>query len=191
LSDKSGQNFRFNMNPTLSGPRLTLRPILKADRDGLYTAACDPEIWAQHPASDRHEISAFDPYFDFLMDAGGTLVAIERIKNRIIGCSRIYCVPDQPGDLAIGFTFLAQLYWGGSWNREMKQLLIAHILRCFPRVWFHIAPGNVRSQIATTRLGAKFAYDAELLLGPNAAPYKCYKLTAEDWKAATGHPLPL
>ena len=73
----------------------------------------------------------------------------------------------------------------------MKELLVSHILRRFPRVWFHIAPDNMRSQVATTRLGATFAYDAELLLGPGAAPYKCYKLTAEDWKAATGHPLPL
>ena len=180
----------FDSNPTLESDRLLLRPLLEADRDALYTAASDPELWAQHPASDRHEKHVFDPYFDYLLSAGGTLAAIARDTNDTIGCSRFYPVPDHSDEFGIGYTFLARAHWGGSWNKEMKTLMVAHVLKSFERVWFHIAPNNLRSQIATTRLGAKFAYDAELKISQRASMTKCYTLTKADWEAATGIELP-
>ncbi|MEM7750083.1 MAG: GNAT family N-acetyltransferase [Pseudomonadota bacterium] len=180
----------FDINPTLDGDRLHLRPLQEGDRGALYAAASDPETWAQHPASNRHEREVFEPYFDYLLSSGGTLVAIAREEGLTIGCSRFYPVPDHPGEFGIGFTFLARSHWGGSWNKEMKSLMVAHALKHFQRVWFHIAPNNQRSQIATTRLGAKFAYDAELQVGLSPAMTKCYTLTKEDWETATGIVLP-
>jgi len=176
----------FDIAPTLDGARLRLRPLVPSDRAALYAAANDPETWAQHPASNRHERPVFDAYFDFLCEAGGTLIALDRASGQAIGCSRFYPVPDHPGEFGIGFTFLARSRWGGSWNREMKELMVTHALAHFPRVWFHIAPSNLRSQIATTRLGAKFAYDAELLIGQSISLNKCYTMTKDDWGAATG-----
>lgn len=180
----------FDNEPTLSSERLLLRPLEETDRDALFMAANDPELWAQHPASDRHERHVFDPYFDYLLNAGGTLAAVSREADQVIGCSRFYPVPDHPEEFGIGYTFLARSHWGGSWNKEMKTLMVAHVLKSFDRVWFHIAPNNLRSQIATTRLGAKFAYDAELTIGQRAALTKCYTLTRADWEAATGIELP-
>ena len=173
--------------PVLNGPRLTLRPLVEADRDALHAAAADPLIWEQHPARTRYLRATFDPYFDSLRDAGGTLVARE--GDVVVGCSRFYPVPDHPGEWAIGFTFLARSHWGGGWNREMKALMAGHVLAHHPRVWFHIAPDNLRSQIATTRLGARHAYDADLDTGTGPVPYKCYTLTVADWTHATGAPL--
>lgn len=181
----------LDISPTLLGARISLRPISEDDREPLYLAANDPAIWAQHPASNRHERSVFDPYFDNLLGAGGTLVARELATDRVIGCSQFYEVPDQPGEYGIGFTFLARSHWGGQWNREMKALMVAHVLRTCPRVWFHIGPENMRSQIATTRLGAQFVYDADLEIGLVVGPYKCYTLTIEDWLTATGQSLEL
>ncbi|NVO28274.1 GNAT family N-acetyltransferase [Donghicola sp. C2-DW-16] len=163
---------------------LEMRPLTIEDREGLYQAASDPATWAQHPAKGRYQREAFWPYFDFLLHAGDVLVAVEAESGRIIGCSRFYAVPDQPGDVAIGFTFLDRAYWGGSWNRRMKALMVGHVLETRPRVWLHIAPDNLRSQIASTRLGAVHQYDAELDLGTGLAPYKCYTITADSWAAA-------
>ncbi|KPP89060.1 MAG: acetyltransferase [Rhodobacteraceae bacterium HLUCCA08] len=177
----------FDDQPELNGKRLCLRPMQAADRAGLFAAASDPATWEQHPADDRWRPEAFDPYFDVLLDAGGTLVA--RAGDAIIGCSRFYPVPDHPGDIGIGFTFLAPSHWGGGWNREMKALMLAHAFRHFDRVWFHIAPGNLRSQIATTRLGAVFRYDAELDLGTGSSLTKCYVMTPDSWRDATGQAL--
>lgn len=176
----------FNSNPRLDGDRLHLRPLAEADRDALYAAANDPELWAQHPASNRHEKPVFDEYFNYLLGAGGTLAAVERETDQVIGCSRFYPVPDHPDEYGIGYTFLARSHWGGSWNKEMKALMVAHVLKNFERVWFHIGPDNQRSQIATTRLGAKFAYDAELQISQRVSLTKCYTLSKDDWESATG-----
>ena len=175
----------LDVAPTLTGPRLTLTPLTDADRDALFDAAADPLIWEQHPAPDRYRRPIFESYFDGLLNAGGTLIA--RDGNTVIGCSRFYAVPDLPGDWAIGFTFLRRSHWGGDWNREMKALMVGHVLSDHHRVWFHIAPGNLRSQIATTRLGARHAFDSDLDLGAGPVPYRCYTLTATDWEQATGH----
>ena len=172
----------FDAHPTLIGPRLTLRPLSPEDRAGLKAAASDPRTWDQHPARDRWKAEVFDAYFDFLLAAGGTLVATE--GDRIIGCSRFYPVPDQPEDIGIGFTFLAPTHWGGSYNTEMKRLMVTHAFASFSRIWFHIAPDNTRSQIATTRQGAVWRHDATLDLGPGPSLTKCYDMTRESWEAA-------
>lgn len=172
----------FDNAPVLTGPRLTLSPLTAADKPGLRTAASDPETWAQHPAHNRWQPEVFDPYFDFLLAAGGTLCARE--GDQIIGCSRFYPVPDQPRDIGIGFTFLARSHWGGRYNGEMKSLMVTHAFAAFDRIWFHIAPDNLRSQIATTRLGAVWDYDAKLDLGPGPSLTKCYVMTPESWEAA-------
>lgn len=164
----------FDAAPTLRGPRLTLSPMVEADRAGLRAAASDPRTWEQHPARERWRAKVFDPYFDFLLAAGGVLVA--RLGDEIIGCSRFYQVPDQPDDIAIGYTFLDCRYWGGAMNREMKALMLAHAFASFERVWFHIAPDNLRSQIATTRLGAVWKYDTEMDFGAGPVLTKCYAL---------------
>ena len=179
----------FEQNPVLIGERIRLDPIQEADRDGLFSQASDREIWVQHPSFDRYQRAVFDPYFDFLLKAGGTLVARDIETGSIIGCSRFYDVPEHPGEWGIGFTFLGRAYWGGLWNREMKHLMVRHILASEDRVWFHIGHDNLRSQIATTRLGAQFSYDGTLTSNGIATQMKCYTLTADDWVNATGLPI--
>ncbi|WP_147126412.1 GNAT family N-acetyltransferase [Shimia ponticola] len=174
----------FDIQPVLHGDRLTLEPLRGDHREALYRAANEPSIWAQHPAWTRHERVVFDPYFDFLLKVGGTLVVIDRDAERVIGCSRYYSVPDHPEEWAIGYTFLHTDYWGGSWNRELKALMVEHAFVGVDRIWFHIAPDNIRSQIATIRLGAVFEYDANLDLGAGPTPTKCYTLTPSGWSAA-------
>ena len=169
-----------DISPVLVSDRLRLVPLAEGDLAELAAAMTDPLIWEQHPAKDRGEPEAAARYARFLLDAGGTLVARDA-AGRVIGCSRFYPVPDQPGDWGIGFTFLVRACWGGAWNRGMKALMLGHLFRTQPRAWFHIAPDNLRSQIATTRLGAVWRYDATLDLGAGPAPLKCYEMTPETW----------
>lgn len=172
----------FDDQPCLVGPRIALSPMVAGDLPALRAAASDPKTWEQHPGWDRYKPEVFDPYFEFLLTSGGTLVA--RDDGKVIGCSRYYPVPDQSDDIGIGFTFLTHSYWGGSWNREMKRLMIEHAFNSFARIWFHIAPDNTRSQIATTRLGAVWQYDAVVPLAPGAGLNKCYVMTPASWTAA-------
>lgn len=44
----------FELQPTLKGELLELRPLRAGDFVGLFAAASGPLIWEQHPESDRH-----------------------------------------------------------------------------------------------------------------------------------------
>src|SRR6185503_1099448 len=44
----------FELQPTLTGDLLELRPLREADFDALFAVAADPLIWEQHPESDRY-----------------------------------------------------------------------------------------------------------------------------------------
>ena len=49
----SGDRSRFELQPTLEGTLVRLRPLHPDDFDALYGVAKDPSIWEQHPARDR------------------------------------------------------------------------------------------------------------------------------------------
>jgi RimJ/RimL family protein N-acetyltransferase len=172
----------FNAQPELASRSLVLRPLRPEDLDGLFAAAGHPEVWAGHPAKDRHKRDVFEKYFAFLLESRSTLVVIDPQSNRTIGCSRYYTAPDRPDGISIGFTFLNHAYWGGEMNFELKRLMLEHAFRTFLEVWFHIDPNNIRSQKATAKLGAEHIYDTTLNLSGSAAPYMCFRLSRDAWR---------
>ena len=144
----------MNRQPTLTGERLVLRPLAADDWDGLFAVASDPLVWAVHPAHDRWQEPVFRAYFaDALASAGG-VVTIDRASGKIVGGSRFanYC-EDDGGSVEIGWTFLVRSYWGGSYNREMKRLMLAHALAAVERVHFIVGEDNLRSRGAMTKIG--------------------------------------
>ncbi len=175
----------FEKQPELTGPTLFLRGLRESDRAALFRAASAPENWAGHPSKDRWKPEVFDAYFDFLMNAGGTLVVITRSNGQVIGCSRYYDSPDIAGDIGIGFTFVHHSFWGGVVNRELKKLMLDHAFTSFERVWFHIDPSNLRSQKATRKLGVDVMEDTMVDLGSGALVWKRFCLTKQSWRALT------
>ena len=145
---------RFDLQPTLAGSLVTLRPLRADDFDALFAAASDPLIWAQHPASDRYQREVFRRYFDEGLSSGGALVAIDSSDGRIIGSSRFHGYDDTQREIEIGWTFLVRSHWGGKHNGEMKQLMLRHAFRFVDRVVFLIGPENLRSQRAVEKIGA-------------------------------------
>jgi RimJ/RimL family protein N-acetyltransferase len=49
----------FDLQPTLKGTILELRPLRPEDFDDLYAVASDPLIWEQHPNNDRYKKEVF------------------------------------------------------------------------------------------------------------------------------------
>ncbi|MEX0287156.1 MAG: GNAT family N-acetyltransferase [Paracoccaceae bacterium] len=176
----------FDPQPILQGRSLTLRPLLSEDREALYAAASDPEIWVQHPAHDRHQRDIFDSYFDFLIARGTALAVLDRQTDRIIGTSSFYLTDETPPCASIGFTFLTRAYWGGPTNRELKQLMMAHLFDHFDSVWLHVDPANTRSRKATEKLGAVYLDNRELDMGLGPVPFSTYRLSREDWERHHG-----
>ena len=144
----------FDHQPTLMGQLLRLRPLVAADYDGLYRAAADPLIWAQHPDPSRARPAGFKVFFDKALESGGALVAIDLSDQQIIGTSRFHRVTSD--EVMVGYTFLAREYWGGRFNSEMKRLMIDHAFRFVPAVTFRVGENNLRSRRAVEKLGAIF-----------------------------------
>lgn len=143
----------FDLQPTLTGAVLELRPLREEDFDALYAVASDPLIWEQHPITDRYKKEVFTGFFREAMESGGAFVVIERASGRIIGSSRYFGYDEERSEIEIGWTFLARACWGGVYNREMKQLMLRHAFRFVDTVVFLVGPQNWRSQRAMEKIG--------------------------------------
>jgi RimJ/RimL family protein N-acetyltransferase len=144
----------FDFQPHLQGDLLELRALCAEDFDGLYAVASDPLIWEQHPCKDRCQHEVFTDFFRDALDSGGALIAIDRKDGRVIGSSRFHGFDEAKSQIEIGWTFLARSHWGGTYNDEMKRLMLRHAFRFVKSVVFLIGPHNLRSQRAVERIGA-------------------------------------
>jgi RimJ/RimL family protein N-acetyltransferase len=144
----------FDLQPTLTGTLVELRPLRADDFDGLYAVASDPLIWEQHPNNDRYKRSVFEQFFREAMESGGAFAVIERASGQIIGSSRYFGYDEQRREIEIGWSFLARPCWGGVYNRDMKQLMLRHAFHFVDSVLFRVGPGNRRSQRAMEKIGA-------------------------------------
>jgi len=143
----------FDFQPCLKGGLLELRPLCAEDYRDLYAVAADPLIWEQHPSKDRYQEEVFKVFFREALESRGALVAIDAKVGRAIGCSRFHGYDEEKNEIEIGWTFLARSYWGGAYNREMKQLMLRHAFRFVNCVIFLVGPHNFRSQRAVERIG--------------------------------------
>ena len=143
----------FDLQPNLKGELIELRPLTSEDWDDLFSVASDPLIWEQHPESDRFEEDVFKVFFREAMECGGAFVIIDPKRQQIIGSTRFHGYDPEKSEIEIGWTFLARKYWGGRYNRELKQLMLAHAFKFVENVVFYVGENNIRSQKATEKIG--------------------------------------
>jgi RimJ/RimL family protein N-acetyltransferase len=143
----------FDLQPTLTGELLELRPLRHEDFADLYAVASDPLIWEQHPARDRYEEEVFREFFREALASGGALLVLDGKDGHVIGSSRYHGFDAEKSEVEIGWSFLARSHWGGAYNGEMKRLMLRHAFRFVNRVLFVIGPQNVRSQRAVEKIG--------------------------------------
>ncbi len=142
----------FNLQPTLKGHHLELRPLRQDDFDSLFTVASDPLIWEQHPDNDRYQEKVFKEFFRGAIDSGGAFLATSK-EGRAIGSSRFHGYDKDRSEIEIGWTFLARSHWGGIYNGEMKRLMLDHAFQFVKNVIFVIGAQNLRSQKAIEKIG--------------------------------------
>jgi N-acetyltransferase len=166
----------LDLQPTLAGTHISMRPLATQDFHELFAAASDPLIWAQHPDPGRGTREGFAAFFDDALRSKSCLVAID--AARPVGWSRYSNYA--PGErIMIGYTFLARTHWGGAANAEMKRLMLRHAFADVAEVLFSIAERNLRSRRAVEKLGAE-------LVGAGDAPrwgqiHVIYRLTPALW----------
>lgn len=162
--------------PVLRGTRVHLRPLYASDLDALHAAAADPLVWAQHSEPNRHERAVFERFFAGALASRGALVVAEAATGRIVGSSRWYDWDPATRSVVMGYTFLARDHWGTGTNREVKQLMLAHSFQWAETVWFHVSPGNLRSQRALERIGAQLDREELVLVGGTPSPRRIYRI---------------
>lgn len=173
----------FELQPHLRGPTLSLRPLLPEDQEPLWAASADPLIWSLHPDKSRAERAGFDKFFAGSLASQGALIVSANDSGAVIGSSRYYDWTPASREVAIGYTFLTRQYWGGSANREMKQLMIDHALGWADTVWFHVAASNLRSRRAMEKLGARLSHMGQRPLNDQPIDYVYYCIDRQNWKA--------
>lgn len=143
-----------DLQPTLTGQLVTLRPLRDADFAALYAVAADPLLWEQHPEPDRCKEPVFAEFFRGAMASGGALLVTDAVTGEVIGSSRFAHHDEANRSIEIGWTFLARSRWGGRYNGELKALMLAHAFTFVDRVFFVVGPQNFRSQRALAKIGA-------------------------------------
>lgn len=171
----------FDAAPHLAGEHVRLRPLTPEDRTRLFAVASDPLIWEQHPAHDRWKPEVFDAFFDEALAEGGGLVVEDPATGAVIGSSRYSTRRAGPGEVEIGWTFLARAYWGGGRNPEMKQLMLAHAFTVFDAAIFMVGADNRRSRIAVERIGAELTDRRDVaFIGDRRIEHVIYRIGREE-----------
>lgn len=145
----------LDLQPTLQGKLVQLRPLQAADFDTLFAVAADRLIWEQHPASDRYQPAVFRAFFADALKSGGALIVHDVASRAVIGSSRYHAYDADRRQVEIGWTFLARPYWGGRYNAEMKFLMLRHAFPHVDRVVFVAGVENWRSRRALEKIGAR------------------------------------
>ena len=166
----------FDLQPVLEGKLLRLRPLREEDYDALFSVASDPLIWEQHPSSDRWKPEVVRTFFEEGLACGGAFAVIDLKSGEIIGSSRYDHLDESEGEIEVGWTFLARSHWGGSYNREMKRLMLAHAFQFVGEVVLVIGPNNIRSRRAAEKIGGVFAGNRINSAGRESV---YYRLTAD------------
>lgn len=145
-----------DLQPTLRGSLVELRPLHADDWAVLFAVASDPQIWVQHPESVRYTEPVFREFFRVALASRGALIATDAANGAVVGSSRFYGYDEAKREVEIGWTFLARSHWGGRYNGEMKSLMLQHAFQFVDSVIFVIGSQNIRSQRAVQQIGAVF-----------------------------------
>ena len=159
-----------------------LIPIAESDFENIFKVASDPLIWEQHPTKDRYKREVFQLYFDGAISSKTAFLIIDKSSDKIIGSTRYYDYKPENSSIAIGFTFLSREYWGGLYNKSSKRLLLDYAFRFVDKVYFHIGATNLRSQLATMKIGATKVNEVYIdHHGQNQLHYE-YLIQKQEWK---------
>jgi RimJ/RimL family protein N-acetyltransferase len=143
-------------------------------------------VWAVHPASDRYKEPEFRQFFDGALASGSGFSFVDRAAGKVIGSSRYHGYDADKREIEIGWTFLAKAYWGGSYNGEIKRLMLDHAFTFVDTVIFFVGEENWISQRAMEKIGGiRRAALVPREIGGKAHGHVVFEICKSDWQTAT------
>ncbi len=135
--------------------------------------------------SDRYTERVFRRFFDGAIASGSAFSFVERTQGNIIGSSRYHGYDPSAGEIEIGWTFLARAYWGGSYNLEIKRLMLAHAFTFVDTVVFWVGETNWRSQRAMEKIGAvRHPESKSRSFGGKDYAHVVFEITKQDFRSS-------
>ncbi|HEX3483474.1 MAG TPA: GNAT family N-acetyltransferase [Micropepsaceae bacterium] len=170
-----------NLQPTLIGESVLIRPLRGEDWPEMFAAASDPLIWEVHPARDRFKEAVFREFFDGAIASNSAFAFTERATGSIVGSSRYHGYDPEQSEIEIGWTFLVRKHWGGTTNREIKHLMLDHAFTLVDTVVFWVGESNFRSQRAMEKIGG-IRREGLLFSRPDVpGPHAVFEITKDEF----------
>lgn len=150
----------LDLQATLLGPRIRLRPLQADDGPALLKAAADGELW-RLPFTVVPSASTVQSYLAEALagrEAGTVMPFATELADsgEVIGTTRFWKIHRRHRKLEIGATWLAARWQRSFANTEAKFLMLRHafeVMHCV-RVQLTTDEINHRSRAAIARLGA-------------------------------------
>lgn len=172
----------FELQPTIQNELVSIRPLKADDFEVLYQVANDPLLWKQHPNRERYKREVFHNFFNGAMESGGAFFVTETTTGDPIGSSRYYDLDVENSRVLIGYTFISRRFWGKSYNRALKTLMLDHAFKYVEHVHFHIGATNFRSQKSIEKIGAQKIGEADVIYyGEQSTKNFIYQIEKGDW----------
>lgn len=165
----------------LEGNLVSLTLLKADDFEKLFAAASDPLIWEKHTSQDRYKKDVFRKFFESALEIKSSFLVSERESGAVIGSTRYYEYSEKTDSVCIGYTFLKREFWGGTYNGEMKKLMLDYAFQYVSLVLFHISADNQRSYKAAEKTGARKIRDFTVEKGDLQVPYFEYGIRKEEW----------
>ncbi len=172
-----------NLQPSLSGELVSIRPLQADDWEPLLRVASNPQVWAQHPVPTRYKEDEFSVFFDGALATNSAFALIENKFGALIGSSRFYGYNEEQSEIEIGWTFLGTQYWGGAYNAEVKKLMLDYAFGFVDTVIFWVGKDNKRSRRAMEKTGGVLRAGLHTRPLSGDMPYVIYEIKAESWHA--------
>jgi RimJ/RimL family protein N-acetyltransferase len=150
-----------DVQPTLTGPTIELRPLQQSDQDALMDAAADGELWTLKVTVVPGP-KTVGQYIAVALEGrqAGTVmpfVIVKRETGQVVGSTRFWKIDRVNRKLEIGHSWLSASVQRSGVNTEAKYLLLNHAFEAMNavRVQFTTDALNEKSRAAILRIGAK------------------------------------
>lgn len=149
----SGERVR----PVLTGERVVLRPLARADAPRLVALLADPAVRANLRLAGPVTLAQEEEFIDAVARASDQVVCgvAARDGGRLLGVTGLHHLDDPARQAEFGIFLGGPEEWGKGYGGEATALLVGHGFEVLGlnRIWLHVYADNARGLRAYARVG--------------------------------------